>query len=167
MEPLSDAKVREALGDDVKILKYSELKNYVTIDELLPAVNSFFICLLEEELNSGHWVCCLRLDDGLYYFNSYGQKYDTDISVIPRCIRKILNEDKREFSRLFDGADCDWNRVKLQGDKSQTCGRYVVLAITMTAFMDYSPAEFIEFIQDKAKTAGKSCDKVVAQLVNI
>ena len=107
MEPLSDAKVREALGDDVKILKYSELKNYVTIDELLPAVNSFFICLLEEELNSGHWVCCLRLGDGLFYFNSYGIKFDLDINVIPMCIRRILGEDKREFSRLFDGQKCE------------------------------------------------------------
>ena len=41
-EPLSDSKVREALGDDVKILKYSELKKYGSIDELLPTVNSFF-----------------------------------------------------------------------------------------------------------------------------
>ena len=36
--PLSDSKVREALGDDVKILKYSELKNYGSIDELLPKI---------------------------------------------------------------------------------------------------------------------------------
>jgi hypothetical protein len=166
-EPLSDSKVREALGDDVKILKYSELKKYATIDELLPKINSFFICLLEEELNSGHWVACMRLGEGLFYFNSYGQKYDTDLSVVPRCIRKILNEDKREFSRLFDGADCDWNRIKLQGDKSQTCGRYVVLAITMCCFLQYSPTEFVEFVQNKSKTMDKSCDAVVASIVNI
>ncbi len=165
--PLSDSKVREALGDDVKILKYSELKKYGSIDELLPAVNSFFICLLEEALNSGHWTACLRLDKGLYYFNSYGQKYDTDLSVVPRCIRRILGEDRREFIRLFDGQKCEYNKTVLQGSKSQVCGRYCILAITMMAFMGYSPAEFIEFIQDKAKTMGKSCDEVVASIVNI
>ena len=166
-EPLSDSKVREALGDDVKILKYSELKKYGSIDELLPTVNSFFICLLEEELNSGHWVCCLRLDDGLFYFNSYGQKFDADISVIPRCIRLILGEQGCQFGRLFGEKECGWNKTVLQGSASMVCGRYCILAITMMAFMGYSPAEFVEFVQNKAKTAGKSCDEIVATVVNI
>ena len=166
-EPLSDSKVKDALGEGTRILKYSELKNYKTIDELLPDVNSFFICLLEEELNSGHWVACMRLDSGLYYFNSYAAKYDTDISVIPLCIRRILGEDKREFSRLFGGKECGWNKTVLQGAKSQVCGRYVVLAITMMAFLQYSPVEFVEFVKEKSKTTGKSCDEVVAQLINI
>jgi hypothetical protein len=166
-EPLSDSKVREALGDDVKILKYSELKKYATIDELLPKINSFFICLLEEEFGRGHWVACMRLGEGLFYFNSYGQKYDTDLSVVPRCIRKILGEEKKEFSRLFDGQKCEYNKTVLQGSKSQVCGRYCILAITMMAFMGYSPAEFIEFIQAKSKTMDKSCDEVVASIINI
>jgi hypothetical protein len=165
--PLSDSKVKEALGDGTRILKYSELKNYGSIDELLPAVNSFFICLLEEEFGRGHWVCCLRLDEGLYYFNSYGQKFDSDLSVVPRCIRRILGEDGRQFGRLFGGVNCDWNKTVLQGAKSQVCGRYVILAITMMCFMRYSPAEFIEFILAKSKKMGTSCDEVVASIVNI
>jgi hypothetical protein len=166
-EPLSDSKVREALGEGTRILKYSELKNYGSIDELLPKINSFFICLLEEEFNSGHWVACMRLGEGLFYFNSYGQKYDTDLSVIPRCIRRILGQDQREFSRLLDGAECKWNKTVLQGAKSQVCGRWCILVITMCCFMGYSPAEFIEFVQEKAKSTGKSCDQIVAQIVNI
>ncbi len=167
MTPLSDTKVRQALGDDVKILKYSELKNYESMNELLPKPNSFFICLLEEDFNSGHWTCCMKLKEGFYYFNSYGERFDSDLSTIPMCIRKILGEDRREFSRLLDGAVCDWNKVKLQGERSQVCGRYCVLAITMMCFLNYSPAEFVNFVQDKAKTLGKSCDQVVCHIVNI
>ncbi len=37
-------------GND--LCEYSELKNYETIDDLLPTINSFFIILLEEEMNS-------------------------------------------------------------------------------------------------------------------
>lgn len=167
MEPLSDSRVRQALGDEVKILKYSELKNYETINELLPSLNTFFICLLEEEMNSGHWTCCMKLKEGFFYFNSYGQKFDSDLSVIPHCIRKILGEDKREFSRLLDGQNCDWNRVKLQGEKSMVCGRWCILVITMCCFLGYSPAEFVEFVKEKAKSGGISCDEVACQIVNI
>jgi hypothetical protein len=166
-EPLSDGAVREALGD-VRILKYSELKNYKTIFELLPKINTFFICLLEEDVNRGHWVTMIRLEDGLFYFNSYGVKYDRDVSVIPRCVRKILGEDPaREFTRLLGGRKCEWNRTVLQGDKSQTCGRWVVLAIVFCCFLGYLPAELVEFVQDKSKASGQSFDAVVTSIISI
>ena len=167
MQPLSDGQVREALGEDTRILKYSELKNYGSMEELLPTLNSFFILLLEEEFNKGHWCAMMRLKEGHFYFNSYGIKYEKDVSVIPRCIRRILGEDKREFSRLLDGKPCDWNKVKLQGETSQTCGRWCVLAITMMCFLGYSPSEFIEFVQNTAKTLNKSFDEMVAQIVDL
>jgi hypothetical protein len=64
--PLSDGAVRTALGADVRILKYSELKNYGSMAELLPKINNFFICLLEEDVNRGHWVAAMRLEDGFF-----------------------------------------------------------------------------------------------------
>jgi hypothetical protein len=166
LEPLSDTKVKQALGDATRVLKYSELKNYETINDLLPKINDFIIILLEEDVNRGHWTALMKPSSSYYYFNSYGTKYDTDISVIPLCIRRILHEDRREITRLLDGHPCDWNKTKLQGEKSQTCGRWCVLAITMICFMMYSPAEFIEFVKDKAKKLNKSCDELVVSLVN-
>ena len=166
-EPLSDDKVRQALGDATRILKYSELKNYDTISDLLPKINDFVIILLEEDVNRGHWTALMKPHDGYYYFNSYGQKYDTDISVIPLCIRRILQEDKREITRLLDGHPCDWNRTKLQGERSQVCGRWCILAITMCVFMGYSPADFIEFLKEKTKLLNKTYDQLVVSFVNI
>jgi len=166
-EPLSDAKVKAALGTNTRILKYSELKNYETINELLPNINDFIILLLEEDINQGHWTCMMKLKDGFYYFNSYGKKYDADISVIPMCVRKILGQDRKEVTRLLDGKNCSWNKTILQGDKSQVCGRWCVLCITMCCMMGYSPADFIEFIKDKSVELGKSYDVLVAGLVNI
>jgi hypothetical protein len=166
-EPLSDLKVKQALGEGTRILKYSELKNYETMNALLPKINDFVIILLEEDVNRGHWTALMKLRDGFFYFNSYGTKYDTDISVIPMCIRKILGEDRREITRLLDGRKCEWNRTKLQGERSQVCGRWCVLAITMCVFMGYSPAEFIEFVKDKAKLLNKTYDQLVVSFVNI
>jgi len=166
--PLSDGAVREALGADTRILKYSELKNYRSMTELLPKPNTFFICLLEEDVNRGHWVAMMRLKKNYFYFNSYGVKYDADLSVIPRCIRRILDEDPaRQFKRLLGGRKCDWNRVKVQGEKSQTCGRWVVLAIVMMCFLQYSPEELVELVRDKSKASGQSFDEIVCQIVNI
>lgn len=166
-EPLSDDKVRQALGDATRILKYSELKNYETINDLLPKINDFVIILLEEDVNRGHWTALMKPSSGYYYFNSYGTKYDTDISVIPLCIRRILHEDRREITRLLDGHPCEWNRTKLQGEKSQTCGRYCVLAITMLCFMGVTPADFIEFLQNKSKLLNKTYDQLVVSFVNV
>jgi len=167
MTPLSDGMVRSCLGQNTKIIKFSELKQYNNMSDIIPNINDFFICLLEEEMNSGHWTCCLHLKDGYYYFNSYGKKYDADISVIPMCIRRILFEDKREFNRLLDGAKCDYNKTKYQGNKSQVCGRYCVLAITMMCMMGYSPEDFGKFLVDKKKELGVSFDELVAKCVNI
>ena len=167
-QPLSDGAVREALGADTRILKYSELKNFRSMAELLPKPNTFFICLLEEDVNRGHWVAMMRLEDGFFYFNSYGVKFDSDLSVIPRCIRRILDEDPaRQFKRLLGGRPCDWNRTKLQGETSQTCGRWCVLAIVFCCFLGYSPAELVEFVEENAKTMGKSPDVIVTTIISI
>jgi hypothetical protein len=166
MIPLSDNLVKQALGPDTRILKYSELKNYETINELLTKINDFVILLLEDDFNTGHWTCLCKLHGGYVYFNSYGKKFDSDLSVIPMCIKKILGEDKQEITRLLDSHKCDWNRVKLQNDKSQVCGRWVVLFLTMTTKMGYSPKEFLEFVEDKSRLF-KSKDDMVAKFVNI
>ena len=166
--PLSDSAVREALGDDTRILKYSELKNYKTIAELLPKPNTFFICLLEEEQNRGHWTCMMRLKNYYFYFNSYGQRYDRDVSVIPRCVRKILGEDPaRQFERLLGRRKCEWNKTKLQGETSQTCGRWCVLAIVFLCFLGHSPTELVEFLKEKAAATGQSFDGVVSSIISI
>ena len=81
LEPLSDSKVRQALGDATRILKYSELKNYDTINDLLPKINDFVIILLEEDVNRGHWTALMKPTSGYYYFNSYGQKLSADEST--------------------------------------------------------------------------------------
>ena len=60
-KPLSDDDLRRVLGDDLKILKYSDLDNYNDLDELLPNPVDYCIILYEERLNSGHWVCLCKL----------------------------------------------------------------------------------------------------------
>jgi hypothetical protein len=166
-EPLSSSKVRSALGDTCRILKYSELADYEHIKDLLPKVNDFVILLLEDSENHGHWTALMNSKNGYYYFNSYGKKYDSDLSVIPMCINRILGQDKREITRLLDGKSCNWNKKCFQGPKSQTCGRWCVIAITLICMMGYSPTEAEQYIIDKSELLGKGYDEFVAKFVSI
>lgn len=167
-KPLSASQVESALGVGTRILKYSDLKNYETINDLLPNINDFIILLLEDSENHGHWTCLMKYaDNKYYYFNSYGKKYDTDLSVVPMCIRKILGEDHKEIGRLLDGRECSWNKNVFQGSRSQVCGRYCILAVSMITKMGFSPTDFEKFLLDKSKSFNKSYDSMVAGFVRI
>ena len=69
--------------DPSDIIKYSELSNYKSIQELLPEKDSFKVLLIEDKQNSGHFVGLFRFDKTIEYFNSYGAKWDTDWRFIP------------------------------------------------------------------------------------
>ena len=56
---LSDTDLRHILGSDLKILKYSELSKVDSLDTLFPAELDYCIILIEEELDSGHWVALM------------------------------------------------------------------------------------------------------------
>ena len=166
-KPLSNDELVRFLGVGLdSVLKYSQLADYATIDEVLPKDGAlhFRIILLEERFNRGHWVVLLRMPSGaLSYMNSYGERYDTDLCVVPRIVRRILGEDRREISRLLDGAECQWNHLKMQGARSETCGRYCVLYVSM-AQMGYTLPEWVEWMKAHKGEFG-SYDLMVRALV--
>ena len=51
---LSDADLQRILGDDAKIIKYSELSHLNDLDELLPKDKDYCVVLYEERLDRGH-----------------------------------------------------------------------------------------------------------------
>jgi hypothetical protein len=134
-EPMTNFDLEKYLGiNPSDLIKYSELSNYKSIEELLPEKDSFKVLLIEDTYNSGHFVGLFRFDKTIEYFNSYGEKYDTDWRFIPKMVRRILGQATNDLTRLFkkakaDGFNVVWNSKKLQelNDKIQTCGRYVVM----------------------------------------
>ena len=66
------------------IIKYSELSNYHTIQQLLPKEDDFKIILIEEKQNFGHFVSVQRQGKVITYFNSYGAKWDRGINIVPK-----------------------------------------------------------------------------------
>jgi hypothetical protein len=171
-KPLTDGDIERHTGvKKEEIIKYSDLKNYPKIEDLLPADKSFKIILIEDRFNSGHWVCVMRYDKTIEYFNSYGCKWDTDWKFINRMIRMILQQNTNEMTRLMDTASADgwktiWNKHRFQklSSKIQTCGRWCVLRIEMLK-MGYTLQQFYDFIKSCEKKMGEKSDFIVSQFV--
>jgi len=124
----SDHDIKLYLGDDAKIIEYSELKAYNNIDELLPNDKSYVVILIESKKRSGHWVSLARHGTKLYYFDSYGKGIDEELKLINPFWRKKLQENEKMLLKLVNDSpyDCEYNSVKLQTSKSwdNSCGRF-------------------------------------------
>ena len=62
---LSDSDLRRILGAGTKIIKYSELSSFQSLDQLLPNAIDYCIILYEDGPNHGHWVGLSKYD-GLF-----------------------------------------------------------------------------------------------------
>ena len=56
----SDSDIKKYLGESCKIIKYGDLDNYSSLEELLPNDTDFVVILLETKKNTGHWTALLR-----------------------------------------------------------------------------------------------------------
>lgn len=171
-KPMSDSDLERHTGiKPADVIKYSDLKEYNDITDLLPKDKSARVILIEDKYNSGHWVCILRYGKTIEYFNSYGAKWDTDWKFINKMIRLVLGEGTNEMTRLMNKAEKEgwnvvWNKHRFQklDNKIQTCGRWCVLRIEMMK-IGYDLADFDTFIKKQMKDGGFTSDYAVAKYV--
>ena len=117
-KPLSDADIKRRLP--VPVIKYSDLRKLNTLPDAC-------VILLEwSKSGIGHWVTIFHIGNEIYYFNSFGEKYDQDLNCLSRSARIILGESGNEIARLLNGVPCEWNKTKYQSDTSNTCGRHCI-----------------------------------------
>jgi hypothetical protein len=161
-----------------KLLKYSELANINTIDELLPEEQDYRIILTESQRNSGHWCCIMKYTDPLTgkkyieWFDSYSGKPDSELSFIPSSINKMLGQDKHYLSKILKTVKEPYNilynatRYQKLKDGINTCGRWCILRL-MLHHIGYSLADFKKFIKESSKMQGnKPYDILVCDWVN-
>jgi hypothetical protein len=126
-EPMDDGDIRTYFPD-AKIMVYSDLKHYSTIDTLLPAPIDYVFLLYETSRNSGHWVCVFKHADTLSYFDSYGGAVDNPLQWTSTSMRKVLGEDRAYLTDLFDASDYNvfYNPIDYQEKKVDisTCGAH-------------------------------------------
>ncbi len=145
---LSGDEVAKVAGKRVKVIKYSVLKVYNSIDQLFGRDKAVVILFgWEPNVNSGHWVVLTRSSDPDYvkdyekrtgkhwngepiisYYNSYGKKIDYELSRMNPNWRKESGQDHDYLGELlnkYNGA-VDYNEKQMQSnDKDDACcGRY-------------------------------------------
>lgn len=174
--PLSDNELERFTGlKPDGVIKYSELKNFNSIEDFLPKILDFKIVLIESSYNVGHWVCVVRRGNEITYFNSYGTGIDTDFRFIPRMMSCILGQSTKEMTRLFNDAKAKGyeivvNKTRFQkiSDNIQTCGRHVLFFIE-SAKIGYDLDGYttmINRLKTDSKTGKKyTADEVVSQYI--
>lgn len=156
-QPLSGSDILKSIGYKANLLTYSQLSNFNTLDEVLGPFETL-ILLYETKKHFGHWVCLFRsCSNTITFFDSYGILPDDELLFIPSNFRRLNNEDYPHLTALLYKSGCivDYNHHKLQGKKSNTCGRFVIIRILLKHL---SNNEFSKLFK------GKNPDKFITYL---
>jgi len=73
-----------------KIVKYADLDQYETKNELIPNLMDFCFTLTKSKYNEGHWTVCIRSGKVFQYFESYGDSSKSILDFIPKYMNKQL-----------------------------------------------------------------------------
>lgn len=149
--PLSSSDIEKLLFNQIKIIRYPELKNYQNIDSLLSPYNQVII-LYEEKLHSGHWVT-LFLDDKkiLHFFDSYGFYYPNDELNYIKEDFQYKNDMKSIYliKLLTEKYMVDQNDIQYQSFDTNitTCGYWCILRLYLK---NMSSQKFDRFVNDNS-----------------
>ena len=155
---------------DKKVVKFGELENFKDAYELLPEWEDFRIILIEQKLNSGHWVCITRRNNDFVFFDPYGNSPYQNLNFISKKMNELLGQDKTDFSHLFSklkkgSYNLEYNKKKFQKlDKNiNTCGRHIIVFIGKF-ILGYSLEEYQKWMENEKKRTGYSYDNIVSLL---
>jgi len=140
---MSTKDIKKALNNEVRVISYDELDKYENIDEALGKYKKLVILYLTEE-NYGHFVCLWKFDDKtIQFFDSYGDMVDRELKYIPSYFRKESGQDFPILSLLLlkSNYEVRYNNFKLQGNKTNTCGRWCVYRLIKSNLNEYEFAE--------------------------
>lgn len=125
--------------NNVKILFYSDLNNYDTIDELFNESDNIVI-LYRTNGNYGHWVALLNQGNNIIeFFDPYGMSPDYELRYAEESQRLTKMGDKQpHLTYLLSKARDDKKRITYNAIKLQefhkdvnTCGRHVGVRIKL------------------------------------
>jgi hypothetical protein len=171
-EPMDDKDIRENLGENTKIIKYSDLSKYNSLESLLPRKRDYCFLLYLDAPNQGHWVGLIRDDMKIYYFCSYGSKVDEPLRWVDCATRIKLGVAVPFLTRLFNNAkgfEIYYNPIKYQDEKDDvnSCGRYITLFILQfKKHLHYNLDDFYRYMNKIKKKYNINYDEIVGTLID-
>lgn len=171
-QPMGDDQIKLYLPD-AEIITYKELRNYNSIEELLPNHKSYKILLYESSPNNGHWVALMRYnfdEDTIEYFDGYGYGIDVPLKWIPKYARINLGQDEPYLGNLLKKTDLKvvQNTKKYQDYDPEiaTCGRWDILRIMAMRDENMNLKQFQKWIEEMKKESGYTYDQIVSAFIN-
>ena len=167
--PMGDNDIRKYFPD-VKIIKYSDLIKYESLDELLPKEQDAVFILYQDSPNSGHWTLTIRNGNQIQFFDSYGGEPDSQLRWLPERMRQQLKTNVPYLTNLFNKSNFDivYNPIKYQSEKKtydiNTCGRHCSLRLK-TFLNGKTLNQYYQDMKKIKKITGGSYDDIVSVLI--
>lgn len=163
--PVEDTDIKDMMGNQQKIMTYSELKNYNSITDILPKNNDSIILLYEIEENSGHWVCIKRMNNKIYYFDSYGGAVDAPLKWSQEN-NNMLGQGEHYLTNLFNNSPLPVivNKTKYQNinkPEITSCGLWCMCFIKS----GLTTEEFKKYILSLKKKYKLTNDKLITMIM--
>ena len=129
--------LKNALGEDLRIIKFQDLKNYSNIYKLLPKQKDYVVIFFTDDIknntNIGHWTCLMRYNNKFEFFDSYGLKEPDELKFISDEKRARFGESVDYLQELLKPVKHTYNNYDYQkwDDNVTTCGRWVILRLML------------------------------------
>jgi hypothetical protein len=134
-KPFSGEDILQIINHKANLIKYNELKNYKSIEQVLQPHGAAII-LYEWKPNYGHWVCIFYspVPNRIEFFDSYGYFFDDEKKFIPSDYWQqpyltflLYDAQKRGFEIEFN----NYQFQKRQTRGENTCGRWVGMRLLL------------------------------------
>ena len=170
-EPMSDEVIKKYLPD-ARILKYSQFKNYKSINDILPN-NKDYIIILNEigQPDRGHWTTICKFNDTLQYFDAYGDKPSSTLKLNDASLNNTLGQNKAYLNKLINDYEGDsyYNDFKYQelADDVNTCGRHACFFILCMLKHNYNLNQYYKFMKKLKDNSDEDYDSIVSYMINL
>jgi DNA adenine methylase len=150
----------------VRIIKYNDLDNYTSIEEILPSDDTYFILLYLDSPSTGHWVAMTRNKNLITFFDSYGGKIDSQLKWVDMGERIRLDTDKPCLTRLLKAGNVPYNYSPYDYQSNNpniaTCGSHCLNFITMTLDKGLNVKDYKLHMDRIRERTGLDYDEIVA-----
>ena len=134
--PLSDSDIKRlCYPQPVRVITYDQLNDYDSIEHLFEGCPNIAL-LYRYTPTFGHWIALLKYNDLVEIFDSLGRLPDEELTWLNDSENAQLGQHVPTMSALL----LEWlndnkkhkvwyNEIAVQGEESNTCGRYVAYRI--------------------------------------
>jgi hypothetical protein len=114
-----------ALNPDAKVMKYTELYDYDSVEELFKDTRKVIILYLMINDSVGHWTTLFLNQDGINFFDPYGVPPDYELELLSKTKRKQLDQEQDYLKNMLKPYKVIFNNITYQRLGTMTCGCFV------------------------------------------